>query len=145
MGQRLDVSRWLTLLCFSYKESIMELNPRLGTPDFKWQGWLKDFLGLKFSIPIFFFWRGGEGGRGRKIWQVFFWEGIFGGIQDSKFADTSIRDYGLLILSNEMKILVLQNVKLEFQQLVLDHYCFLLGPDLWSLNNCNQKRKNNHY
>ena len=27
----------------------------------------------------------------------------------------------------------------------LDHYCFLLGPDLWSLNNCNQKRNNNHY
>ena len=105
---------------------------------------IEGFFGFEIFNSNFFFLEGGEGGRGRKIWQVFFWEGIFGGIQDSKFADTSIRDYGLLILSNEMKILVLQNVKLEFQQLVLDHYCFLLGPDLWSLNNCNQKRKNNH-
>ena len=24
------------------------------TPDFKWRGWSKDLLGLKFSIPKFF-------------------------------------------------------------------------------------------
>ena len=30
--------------------------PVAGTPDFKWfRGWLKDFLGLKFSILGFYF------------------------------------------------------------------------------------------
>ena len=31
-----------------------ELTPRGGTWDFKWREWLKDFLGLKFSIPGLF-------------------------------------------------------------------------------------------
>ena len=76
----------------------MELKPRWGTPHFKWQGRLKDFLGLKFSIPYFFLGGGGVGGMGGKtIWQVYFWvawikKGFLGGIQDSKFANTSNRD-----------------------------------------------------
>ena len=70
----------------------MEINPRWGTPDFKWQGWLKDFLGLKFSIPNFF-WGGGVGGGGvGKFGKYFFGKGFLGGIQDSKFANTSNRD-----------------------------------------------------
>ena len=108
---------------------------------------IEGFFGFEiFNSNFFFFLEGGGGRVGvGKFGKYFFGKGFLEGIQDSKFADTRNRDYGLLILSNEMKILVLQNVKLEFQQLVLDHYCFLLGPDLWSLNNCNQKRKNNHY
>ena len=69
-------------------------------------------MGLKFSIPIFFFGGGGGGVGVGKFGKYFFGKGFLGGIQDSKFADTSNRDYGLLILSNEMKILVLQNVKI---------------------------------
>ena len=67
----------------------MELNPRWGTPDFKWQGWLKDFLGSRFSIPIFFFFFFGEGGGLGKFGKYFFGKGFLGGIQDSKFANTS--------------------------------------------------------
>ena len=40
-----------------------------GTPDFKWQGWSKDFLNMKFSI-LGFFWEG-------KFWQVLFWVAWF--------------------------------------------------------------------
>ena len=35
-----------------------------GSPDFKWRGWSKDLLGVKFLIPGIFL--------GKKIWQVFF-------------------------------------------------------------------------
>ena len=36
-----------------------------GTPDFKWQGWLKDFLGFEtFQSGIFL---------GKQIWQAIFW------------------------------------------------------------------------
>ena len=39
-----------------------------GTPDFKWRGWSKNFLGFEiFDSEIFL---------GRKIWQVFLWGGL---------------------------------------------------------------------
>ena len=79
---------------------------------------IEGFFGFEIFNSNFFFLEGGGGGRVGvgKFGKYFFGKGFLGGIQDSKFADTRNRDYGLLILSNEMKILVLQNVKLEFQQ-----------------------------
>ena len=44
-------------------------NPRGGTRDFKWRGWLKDFFGFEiFDSGIF---------SDMKIWQVFFWVAWF--------------------------------------------------------------------
>ena len=53
----------------SRNQVLWTTNPRGGTPDFKWRGWLKDFFGFEiFDSWIFL---------GMKIWQVFFWVAWF--------------------------------------------------------------------
>ena len=124
----------------------MEINPRCGTPDFKWQGWLKDFLGLKFSIPnfFFFFWGGGGGGGLENLGSFFLGWGFWGvfKIQNLPTQVIAIRFVNSLKRDENFSP---AKCKIGVSTSKLDHYCFLLGPDLWSLNNCNQKRNNNHY
>lgn len=54
--------RYLSIGIISVKTS--SVHTQVGILDFKWQGWAKDYLGLKFSISGFF-WVG-------KFWLVFF-------------------------------------------------------------------------
>ena len=62
----------------------------MGYSRFQVTGTIEGFLGLKFSIPNFFFFLGGGGGGWvEKFGKYFFGKGFFGGIQDSKFANTS--------------------------------------------------------
>ena len=80
-----------------------------------------------------------------KFGKYFFGKGFLGGIQDSKFANTSNRDYRFVNSLKRDENFSPAKCKIGVSTSKLDHYCFLLGPDLWSLNNCNQKRNNNHY
>ena len=68
----------------------------VGTSDFKWRGWSKDFLGLRCSIPGFF----GVGKFGKFIFGVaWFIVGIFSGIQ----INLKIRDSACSIMAGEYK------------------------------------------